>query len=476
MVAVKEERSLEEGLLKLKNQNDASGCRITACVILSTFVAICGSFSFGVSVGYTSGAEVGMIKDMGLSIAEFSAFGSFSTLGATFGALFSGKMAIMLGRKGTMWVSDILCITGWLCIAFAKDVLWLNIGRFSSGIGLGLISYVVPVYIAEITPKHVRGTFTFSNQLLQNCGLAMVYFCGNFINWRMMALLGALPCFIQGIGLFFVPESPRWLAKASTDKELENSLLRLRGRDADISSEASEIQVMTKMLESDSKSSFSDLLQRKYRHTLVVGIGLMLIQQFSGSTAVLCYANTIFRKAGFSVAIGSTLLGIFVVPKAMIGLILVDKWGRRPLLLASASGMCLFCMFIGLAFTLQQKMQLLLELTPVFTFICVTLYIASYAIGVGGLPWVIMSEVFPMNIKVTAGSIVTLASWSSSSVVTYAFNFLFEWSTQGTFYIFGAVGGAALVFIWFLVPETKGLSLEEIQLSLIREPDEINHT
>ncbi|KAF2563124.1 hypothetical protein F2Q70_00018607 [Brassica cretica] len=228
----------------------------------------------------------------------FSAFGSFSTLGATFGALFSGKMAIMLGRKGTMWVSNILCITGWLCIAFAKDVLWLNIGRFSSGIGLGLISYVVPVYIAEITPKHVRGTFTFSNQLLQNCGLAMVYFCGNFINWRMMALIGALPCFIQGIGLFFVPESPRWLAKAGTDKDLENSLLRLRGRDADISSEASEIQVMTKMLESDSKSSFSDLLQRKYRHTLVVGIGLMLIQQFSGSTAVLCYANTIFRKAG----------------------------------------------------------------------------------------------------------------------------------------------------------------------------------
>ncbi|KAL0792462.1 hypothetical protein Bca101_063839 [Brassica carinata] len=288
MVAVKEERSIEEGLLKLKNQNGASDCRITACVFLSTFVAICGSFSFGVSLGYTSGAEVGMIKDMGLSIAEFSAFGSFSTLGATFGALFSGKMAIMLGRKGTMWVSDILCITGWLCIAFAKDVLWLNIGRFSSGIGLGLISYVVPVYIAEITPKHVRGTFTFSNQ-----------------------------------------------AKAGTDKELEISLLRLRGRDADISSEASEIQVMTKMLESGSKSSFSDLLQRKYRHTLVVGIGLMLIQQFSGSTAVLCYANTIFRKAGFSVAIGSTLLSIFVVPKAMIGLILVDKWGRRPLLLVS---------------------------------------------------------------------------------------------------------------------------------------------
>ncbi|KAG2305540.1 hypothetical protein Bca52824_034191 [Brassica carinata] len=474
MVLVEEERSIEEGLLELSNQSDASGCRITACVILSTFVAVCGSFSFGVAIGYTSGAEIGIMKDMGLSIAEFSAFASFSTLGATFGALFSGKMAIVLGRRGTMWVSDILCVIGWLCIAFAKNVLWLNFGRISSGIGIGLISYVVPVYIAEITPKHIRGTFTFFNQLLQNSGLALVFFWGNFISWRKMALLGALPCVIQGIGLFLVPESPRWLAKVGADEELENSLLRLRGREADISREASEIQVFNKMLESDSKSSFSDLFQRKYRHTLVVGIGLMLIQQFSGSTAVISYASTIFRKAGFSVAIGSTLLGIFMIPKAMIGLILVDKWGRRPLLLTSACGMSITCMFVGLAFTLQ-KMQLLPKLTPVLTFICVTLYIASYAVGVGALPWIIMSEIFPMNIKVTAGTLVTLASWSSSSIVTYAFNFLFEWSTQGTFYIFGAIGGAALIFIWLLVSETKGLSLEEIQTSLTRQPNEINH-
>ncbi|RID76569.1 hypothetical protein BRARA_B03534 [Brassica rapa] len=438
MVLVEEERSIEEGLLELSNQSDASGCRITACVILSTFVAICGSFSFGVAIGYTSGAEIGIMKDMGLSIAE------------------------------TMWVSDILCVIGWLCIAFAKNVLWLHFGRISSGIGIGLISYVVPVYIAEITPKHVRGTFTFSNQLLQNSGVAMVFFWGNFISWRKMALLGALPCVIQGIGLFFVPESPRWLAKVRADEELEYSLLRLRGRDADISREASEIQVMTKMLERDSKSRFSDLFQRKYRHIIVVGVGLMLIQQFSGSTAVISYTSTIFSKAGFSVTIGSTLLGIFMVPKATIGLILVDKWGRRPLLLTSACGMSITCMFIGLAFTLQ-KMQLLPKLTPVLTFLCVTLYIASYAVGIGGLPWIIMSEIFPMNIKVTAGTLVTLASWSSSSIVTYAFNFLFEWSTQGTFYIFGAIGGAALIFIWLLVPETKGLSLEEIQTSLTRQ-------
>ncbi|XP_023635919.1 sugar transporter ERD6-like 18 isoform X4 [Capsella rubella] len=418
MTVVEEERSIEEELLQHDDLNDDSGCRITACVVLSTLVSVCGSFSFGVAMAYTSAAEIEIMKDLGLSISQFSAFASFNTLGSAIGALFSGKMAILLGRRRTLWVSDIFCIIGWFSIAFAKDVMWLDLGRISSGIGLGLISYVVPVYIAEISPKHVRGTFNFSNQLLQSSGTAMVYFTGSFINWRTLALLGALPCIIQVIGLFFVPESPRWL----------------------------------------------------------VGIGLMLVQQFSGSAAVISYASTIFRKSGFPVAVGSTVLGLYMVPKSMIGVILVDKWGRRPLLLTSAAGMSISSILIGIAFTLQ-KMQLLPEMTPTFTLLCILLYIGSFAIGLGGLPWIIMSEIFPINIKVTAGSIVTLVSFSSSSIVNYTFNFLFEWSTQGTFYIFGGIAGAALLFLWFIVPETKGLSLEEIQAKLIyHQSVEINQT
>ncbi|XP_010550966.1 PREDICTED: sugar transporter ERD6-like 18 [Tarenaya hassleriana] len=469
VMVVEEERSMEAGLLQRRDQNDSEECRITACVILSTFVAVCSSFTFGCATGYSSGSEEGIMEELGLSVAQFSAFGAFSTLGAAVGALFSGKMAIILGRRGTMWVSDLFCIMGWLSIAFAKDVLWLDFGRISSGIGVGLISYVVPVYIAEITPKHMRGAFVFSNQLLQNCGIAMIYFFGNFINWRTLAIIGAIPCLVQAVGLFYIPESPRWLAKIGTDKEVESCLHRLRGRDVDVSREATEIRAITEILEQDSKSDFSDLFQKKYRRTLMVGIGLMLIQQFSGSAGVIFYASTIFRKAGFSVTIGSTILGLFMIPKAMIGLILVDSWGRRPLLLASGAGMCISSMLLGASFALQ-KFQLLPELTPLFTFLCVLVYIATFAVGVGGLPWIIMSEIFPINIKVTAGSIVTLTSWISSWLVTYTFNFMFEWSTQGTFYIFSVICGASFVFIWRLVPETKGLTLEEIQASLTTAP------
>nr|AAK82470.1 AT3g05160/T12H1_13 [Arabidopsis thaliana]AAL76139.1 AT3g05160/T12H1_13 [Arabidopsis thaliana] len=280
-----------------------------------------------------------------------------------------------------------------------------------------------------------------------------------------MAVIGAIPCILQTIGIFFIPESPRWLAKIRLSKEVESSLHRLRGKDTDVSGEAAEIQVMTKMLEEDSKSSFSDMFQKKYRRTLVVGIGLMLIQQLSGASGITYYSNAIFRKAGFSERLGSMIFGVFVIPKALVGLILVDRWGRRPLLLASAVGMSIGSLLIGVSFTLQQ-MNVLPELIPIFVFVNILVYFGCFAFGIGGLPWVIMSEIFPINIKVSAGTIVALTSWTSGWFVSYAFNFMFEWSAQGTFYIFAAVGGMSFIFIWMLVPETKGQSLEELQASL----------
>ncbi|XP_019100007.1 PREDICTED: sugar transporter ERD6-like 10 isoform X2 [Camelina sativa] len=381
---------MEEGLL-LRHQNDRDNPRITTCVIFSTFVAVCSSFSYGCANGYTSGAETAMMKELDLSMAQFSAFGSFLNLGGAVGALFSGQLSMILGRRRTLWTCDLFCIFGWLSIAFAKNVFWLDLGRISLGIGVGLISYVVPVYIAEITPKHVRGAFTSSTQLLLNIELSLVYFFGTVINWRILAIIGALPCFIQLIGIYFIPESPRWLAKVGSGKEVESSLHRLRGKDTDVSGESAEIQVMTKMLEEDSKSSFCDMFQKKYRRTLVIGIGLMLIQQLSGASGITFYSNAVFRKAGFSERLGSMIFGVFV---------------------ASAVGISIGSLLIGVSFTLQE-MNLLPELIPALVFINILVYFGFFAIGIGGLPWVIMSEIFPINIKVSAGTIVALTSWTT---------------------------------------------------------------
>ncbi|WZZ63127.1 hypothetical protein YC2023_063234 [Brassica napus] len=376
------------------------------------------------------------MEDLDLSIAQFSVFGSLLTFGGMIGAIFSAKSADAFGRKMTLWLAEGFCISGWLAIALAKNVIWLDLGRFFVGIGVGLISYVIPVYIAEITPKNVRGTFTFSNQLLQNCGLATVYYLGNFMAWRTIALIGIIPCLIQFFGLFFIPESPRWLAREGGDEECKVVLQKLRGKEANVMKETREI---------------------------MIGVGLMLLQQLSGSAGISYYAGSIFELAGFPSRIGMTVLSMVVVPKAILGLILVERWGRRPLLMVSALGLCLSCIFLALSFGLKGVPGFV-NFTPTMAFIGVLTFNMMFAAGLGALPWIIMSEIFPMDMKAVAGSLVAITNWFTGWIVSYCFNFMLIWSQPGTFSIFAMISGLTILFAWCLVPETRGLSLEEIQL------------
>ncbi|KAL1192950.1 Sugar transporter ESL1 [Cardamine amara subsp. amara] len=458
-------RSLEAGLLLNKNQNDINECRITAVVLFSTFVSVCGSFCYGCAAGYSSVAQNGITTDLGLSVAQYSMFGSLMTFGGMIGAICSGKAADLMGRKGTMWFAQIFCIFGWLAIAFAKDSMWLDAGRLSTGFAVGLFSYVIPVYIAEVTPKHVRGAFVFSNQLMQSCGLSLFYVIGNFIHWRNLALIALIPCALQVVTLFFIPESPRLLGKWGRDKECRASLQRLRGDDADVSQEANSIKETMILFEEGPKSRVLDLFQRRYAPSVVIGVGLMLLQQLSGSSGIIFYVGSVFDKGGFPSSIGSMILAVIMIPKALLGLILVEKMGRRPLLLASTGGMCFFSLLLSFSFCFRSY-GILDELTPIFTCIGVVGFISSFAVGMGGLPWIIMSEIFPMNVKVSAGTVVTLANWSFGWIVAFAYNFMLEWNASGTFLIFFSVCAGGIAFIYAMVPETKGRTLEDIQASL----------
>ncbi|KAK7831489.1 sugar transporter erd6-like 7 [Quercus suber] len=232
---------------------------------------------------------------------------------------------------------------------------------------LGLSIAAVPVYIAEITPKNLRGGFSNASQLMVCCGLSLMFIIGNVITWRILALIGTIPCILELLGLLLIPESPRWLAKIGKEKEFETSLQYLRGRNADISQEAAEIREYTEAFKKNSKTRFMDLFQRRYAHSLI----------------------------GYSVA---------------------------------------------------------------------------YSTGMGGIPWLIVSEVFPINVKGSAGSLVSLVNWSCSWIVTYGFNFMMEWSSAGTFFIYMGVCGSAVLFVAKLVPETKGRVLEEIQVSITHSP------
>ncbi|KAL7105061.1 hypothetical protein ACP275_07G022100 [Erythranthe tilingii] len=434
-------------------------------VLLSTCVAVCGSFEFGSCVGYSSPTQSAIREDLNLSLSQFSMFGSIITIGAMIGAITSGRIADFLGRKGAMRISAIFCIIGWLAVYFSTEAWLLDIGRFCTGYGIGIFSYVVPVFIAEIAPKNLRGGLATLNQLMIVCGASTAYLLGTVVTWRTLALTGLLPCILILVGLFFIPESPRWLAKVGLCKEFELALRKLRGADADVSQEASEIQASIDSMQDLPKVGVLDLFEARYMRPLIVGVGLMVFQQFGGINGIGFYSSETFVAAGFSSGkIGTIAYAIIQVPITMVGAVLMDKSGRRPLLMVSASGTFIGCILTGASFYLKGQ-ALLLEWVPILAVSGVLVFVAAFSIGMGAVPWVIMSEIFPIHVKGVAGSLVVLVNWLGAWAVSYTFNFLMSWSSTGTFSIYAGVCAMTVVFVAKVVPETKGKTLEEIQAS-----------
>ncbi|KAK9735385.1 hypothetical protein RND81_04G202800 [Saponaria officinalis] len=449
----------------LTNNTETTSSGATVAVVLTTLVAVSGSFVFGCSVGYSSPAESGMISDIGLTLAQYSVFGSIMTIGAMIGAVISGRIADHFGRRAAMGFSELLCLAGWIAIVLSKVAWLLDTARLSIGIGIGILSYVVPVYVAEITPKDLRGGFTAVHQLMICFGVSTMWLLGTIIQWRTLALIGASPCILQLVGLFFIPESPRWLAKNCRWQECEDVLKCLRGHHADISAEAADIREYIENIQYLSQAKFSDLFRKEYARSLTVGVGLMILQQFGGVNAIAFYASSIFESAGFSSRVGILALVALQVPMTVLSTLLMDKAGRRPLLMVSAAGTCVGCFLAGLSF-LFQDIHKWNGGAPVLALVGVLMFSGSFSLGMGGVPWVIMSEIFPINVKGVAGSLVTVVNWVGSWIISFGFNFLMSWSAPGTFFIFCIICGSTVVFVAMLVPETKGRSLEEIQASL----------
>ncbi|KAF3669454.1 putative methyltransferase-like protein 16 -like protein [Capsicum annuum] len=391
--------SMEEGLLDRSSlRKESWQFHVTANVILSSSVAACGYFAYGFASGYPSPAQLGIMDELGLSIAEYSVFASIMTLGGMIGALISGKVADVFGRRVRVW--------------------WLDSGRLLMGVGAGIQLYV----------------FTLT------LGFSLSYYIGNNMSWRTLALVGAIPCFIQVLGVFFIPESPRWLSKIGLEKEVEASLQRLRGENADISTEAAEIKDFTETVQQHSGSKFMELFSRKYARPLIVGTGLMALVQFGGSSATSSFASSIFRAAESA----SRVIAVLQLTSA---------------------GACLGCLLAALGFLFEDYHRSA-ELTSSMVFTGILLFSISSTMGMGGTPWIIMSEILPINIKGSAGSLTTLVNCFTSWIVGYTFNFLFQWNAAGIFFLFAFFCGSVVVFVAMLVPETKGRTLEEIQASM----------
>jgi MFS transporter, SP family, arabinose:H+ symporter len=438
-------------------------------VLKVSVVAALGGLLFGYDTAVIAGAIGFLQTRFGLSPAMVGWAASSAIWGCAFGAMFAGYLSDMIGRKKVLLITAALFFISSLGAAVPANLTQFVIARFIGGLGIGAASMLSPLYISEIAPAKIRGTLVSLYQLAIVIGINLIYFVNLKIaalgdmawnvelGWRYMLGSGVIPAFLFLVLLFLVPESPRWLVKKKRYDEAFDTLEKVNGRE-----KASEVMNEIKAALTSETGTVKELFSPGLRIALIAGVVLALFSQITGINAIIYYAPEIFKSIGFaaeSAFFQTVLIGVINTLFTFIAIWLIDRAGRRTLLLWGVAGMivCLLGTGICFYFNIVRGPWLLVFILG---------YIASFASSLGPIPWVIMSEIFPTKTRGIAMSFCTIILWVGVLFITQ-FTPMLLGSIGGafTFWIFMANAIILLAFIWKVIPETKQRTLEEIEQS-----------
>jgi SP family galactose:H+ symporter-like MFS transporter len=443
--------------MKIKSLFKSSGIYVIALIS-----GISGML-FGYDTGVISGAILFIKQDFALQPFMQELIISGVLIGAIIGAFIGGSLADRYGRRRMILIAAIIFAGGAIGTSLSMDVITLITGRIIVGIAIGMASFIAPLYISEMSPPKIRGSLVSFNQLFITIGIVISYLVDYALSpingWRYMLGLAAIPAIVLLIAMIFMPSSPRWLVTEGMMNKARSTLIRVRNID-NVNDELNEIVTSLNKQKGGRKELFNPLI----KPAMIVGVSLAIFQQVTGINTVIYYAPTIFEFAGFessAAAIFATVIvGIVNVGFTIVAIILLDRLGRRKLLLLGLAGMSSMLIMLGIVFFLPSLLNQLGTLAA----IGLMAYVAFFALGLGPVFWLLISEIYPLKVRGLAMSIVTEANWGSNFIIALTFLTLVQLlGKSGTFWLYAIVGIAALIFTYSYVPETKGRTLEDIE-------------
>jgi len=434
-------------------------------VYLIATVAAVGGFLFGYDLSIISGVMLYLKPHFGLTPDQVGLAVGSALLGCMAGPLLGGVLSDRWGRKPMLILAGLLFAAGAIGTAFPANIVQFDLFRFLGGIGVGLASVVSPMFIAEVSPPRIRGALVTVNQLAVVVGLTVAVIVSYFLSfgehWRWMLASNALPVPLFLIGLLFVPESPRWMAQKGRSQEAIDVLTLIDGR------QSAELEMRDILALTEERGAWRELLRPGMRFAMFIACSLAVLQQITGASILFMYMPTVFQEAGFNEPSDAILLNVIIsfwcVVCTVVALAVVDRLGRKPLLLGGTIGMAIGMAIVGALFHWHK--------TGMYVVLTMFLVVGAYLVSLAPLAWLIMSEIFPNRLRGKAMAVASVCVWVASFLTANYFPKMVDWfkTLFGTpamaFWIYAIVSAGAFLFSLFVVPETKGRTLEEIGAS-----------